>query len=58
MAMTCPRWSRSLKDYVRPFGDDVVALRGTLEQTQAVARDFKVYFAKVPGKPCGLRRPM
>ena len=42
-----------LKDYVRPFGDDVVALRGTLEQTQAVARDFKVYFAKVPGKTEG-----
>jgi protein SCO1 len=42
-----------LKDYVRPFGEDVVALRGTLEQTQAVARDFKVYFGKVPGKTEG-----
>jgi protein SCO1 len=42
-----------LKDYVRSFGDDVIALRGTLEQTQAVARDFKVYFAKVPGKTEG-----
>ena len=42
-----------LKDYVRPFGGDVVALRGTLPQTQAVARDFKVYFAKVPGKTEG-----
>ncbi len=42
-----------LKDYVRPFGDDVIALRGTLEQTQAVARDFKVYFGKVPGKTEG-----
>ena len=39
-----------LKDYVRPFGADVVALRGTLEQTKAAARDFKVFFAKVPGK--------
>jgi protein SCO1 len=42
-----------LKDYVRPFGADVIALRGTLEQTQAAARDFKVYFAKVPGKTEG-----
>lgn len=39
-----------LKDYVRPFGADVIALRGTLEQTKAAARDFKVFFAKVPGK--------
>jgi protein SCO1 len=42
-----------LKEYVRPFGADVVALRGTLEQTQAVAKDFKVFFAKVPGKTEG-----
>ncbi len=42
-----------LKDYVRTFGEDVVALRGTLEQTQAAAREFKVYFAKVPGKTEG-----
>jgi len=42
-----------LKDYVRPFGNDVVALRGTLEQTQAAAREFKVYFGKVPGKTEG-----
>jgi protein SCO1 len=42
-----------LKEYVRPFGDDVIALRGTLEQTQGVARDFKVYFGKVPGKTEG-----
>jgi protein SCO1 len=42
-----------LKDYVRSFGDDVIALRGTLEQTQAAARDFKVFFAKVPGKTEG-----
>lgn len=45
--------SAVLKDYVRSFGDDVIALRGTLEQTQAVARDFKVYFGKVPGKSEG-----
>jgi protein SCO1 len=42
-----------LKDYVRAFGADVIALRGSLEQTQATARDFKVYFAKVPGKTEG-----
>jgi protein SCO1 len=42
-----------LKEYVRPFGADVVALRGTLEQTQAAAKDFKVFFAKVPGKTEG-----
>jgi protein SCO1 len=42
-----------LKDYVRTFGADVIALRGTLEQTKAAARDFKVYFAKVPGKTEG-----
>ena len=42
-----------LKEYVRAFGADVVALRGTLEQTQAAARDFKVYFGKVPGKTEG-----
>ena len=42
-----------LKDYVRPFGADVMALRGTLDQTQAVAREFKVFFAKVPGKTEG-----
>ena len=42
-----------LKEYVRSFGNDVVALRGTLEQTQAAARDFKIYFGKVPGKTEG-----
>ncbi|MES2960670.1 MAG: SCO family protein [Pseudomonadota bacterium] len=39
--------------YVAGFGPDVVALRGTLEQTQAAAKDFKVFFAKVPGKTEG-----
>jgi protein SCO1/2 len=42
-----------LKEYVKPFGGDVVALRGTLEQTQAAARSFKVFFAKNPGKTEG-----
>jgi protein SCO1 len=39
-----------LKAYVGSFGSDVIALRGTLEQTQAAAKGFKVFFAKVPGK--------
>ena len=39
-----------LKAYVANFGADFLALRGTREQTQAVAKDFKVFFAKVPGK--------
>jgi protein SCO1 len=42
-----------LKEYVKPFGADIVALRGTLEQTQAAARSFKVFFAKNPGKTEG-----
>jgi protein SCO1 len=42
-----------LREYVKPFGSDVVALRGTLEQTQAAARSFKVFFAKNPGKTEG-----
>jgi protein SCO1 len=42
-----------LKEYVKPFGDDVVALRGTLDETKAAARAFKVFFAKVPGKTEG-----
>jgi protein SCO1 len=39
-----------LKGYVGSFSSDAVALRGTLEQTQAAAKGFKVFFAKVPGK--------
>ena len=35
------------------FGRDFVALRGTLEQTQAAAKSFKVFFAKSPGKTEG-----
>ena len=38
-----------LKSYVDNFGAGFVALRGTPEQTQAVARQFKVFYAKVPG---------
>jgi protein SCO1/2 len=39
-----------LKAYVANFGPDFVALRGTPEQTAALARDFKVYYKKVEGK--------
>lgn len=42
-----------LKEYVGSFGPDVVALRGNPEQTQAAAKDFKVFYAKVPGKEPG-----
>jgi protein SCO1 len=42
-----------LKDYVGHFGADVVALRGSLEETKATAKVFKVFYAKVPGKTAG-----
>ncbi len=39
-----------LKAYVSNFDPSFVALRGTPDQTAAVAKEFKVFFAKVPGK--------
>ncbi|MFN3296653.1 SCO family protein [Caldimonas sp.] len=36
--------------YVQAFDPSFVALRGSAEQTAAVAREFKVYYNKVPGK--------
>jgi protein SCO1 len=39
-----------LKAYVGNFGADFVALRGTEEETKTAAKNFKVYFNKVPGK--------
>ena len=42
-----------LKAYVNNFGADFVALRGTVDETKAVAKGFKVFFAKVPGKTEG-----
>ena len=42
-----------LKGYVTSFDPGFVALRGTPEQTAAIAKDFKVYYAKVPGKTEG-----
>jgi protein SCO1 len=42
-----------LKAYVGQLRPDFVALRGTLEETQAAAKQFKVFYAKVPGKTEG-----
>lgn len=42
-----------LRAYLRHFDPGFVALRGTPEQTQAVAKEFKVFFTKVPGKTEG-----
>ncbi len=42
-----------LRAYMASFDPGFVALRGTPEQTAAVAKDFKVFFAKVPGKAEG-----
>ena len=42
-----------LKAYVGNFGPDFVALRGSPEQTAAVAKDFKVHNKKVEGKGGG-----
>ena len=39
-----------LKPYLASFDPSFVGLRGSVEQTQAAAREFKVFFAKVPGK--------
>jgi len=39
-----------LKAYVDNFNAGFVGLRGNTEQTQQAAREFKVFFAKVPGK--------
>lgn len=39
-----------LKAYMANFGADFVGLRGTPEQIAQAAKEFKVFFAKVPGK--------
>jgi protein SCO1/2 len=39
-----------LKAYVTNFSPDFVALRGTADETRAAAKQFKVFYAKVPGK--------
>lgn len=42
-----------LKAYMDNFDSSFIALRGTPEQTLATAKEFKVHFAKVPGKTQG-----
>jgi protein SCO1/2 len=42
-----------LKAYVGAFDPSFVGLRGTEEETQAAARNFKVFYARVPGKTEG-----
>ena len=42
-----------LKAYMASFDPGFVALRGTPEQIQATAREFKVFYAQVPGKTEG-----
>lgn len=39
-----------LKAYVASFGPDFIALRGTPDEIKAAAKQFKVFYAKVPGK--------
>lgn len=42
-----------LKAYMAAFDPSFVALRGTPEQTQTAARNFKVFYAQVPGRTEG-----
>ena len=42
-----------LKAYVANFGPGFTALRGTPEETAAAAKEFKVFYAKVPGRSGG-----
>ena len=42
-----------LKAYVGAFDPGFVALRGTPEQTAATAKNFKLFYAKSPGKTPG-----
>jgi protein SCO1 len=42
-----------LKAYLANFDPTFVALRGTPQQTAAVAKDFKIFYQKVPGKTPG-----
>jgi protein SCO1 len=42
-----------LKPYMANFDPTFLALRGTPEQTVAIAKDFKIYYKKVEGKAGG-----
>ena len=43
----------ALKTYMGAFDPSFVALRGSLEETAATAKEFKAFYAKVPGKTEG-----
>jgi protein SCO1 len=43
----------TLKAYMAGFDPSFIALRGTPEQTAATAKEFKVFFAKAPGRTEG-----
>jgi protein SCO1/2 len=38
-----------LRNYMQSFGSDFIGLRGDATQVKAVAREFKVFYEKVPG---------
>jgi protein SCO1/2 len=42
-----------LKGYMASFDSSFVALRGTPDETKAAAKEFKVFYGKVPGKTEG-----
>ncbi|QXZ09505.1 SCO family protein [Comamonas sp. Y33R10-2] len=42
-----------LKAYMANFDESFVGLTGTPDEIAAVAKDFKIYFKKVPGKAAG-----
>ena len=42
-----------LKGYMSSFDSSFVALRGSVDQTKAAAKEFKVFYGKVPGKTEG-----
>ncbi len=42
-----------LQAYVGNYGAGFIALRGTLDETRAAAKHFKVFYNKVPGKTEG-----
>ena len=42
-----------LKAYLAAFDTSFVALRGDADETRAVTKEFKVFYAKVPGKEPG-----
>ena len=44
---------QALKAYMASFDPSFVALRGTPDETKATAKEFKVFYAKVPGKAEG-----